>query len=248
MDTRPSTTATVRAEVGDELPVRGRRHDRSGVRAYVLDARLNGHDSYRTARLRLAGRPIATSPVAARRPNEPSAGNRPGGRRTAGGRPSLGRPPADPAADVRVRVLTLDDVTLICPLPDQPDLPDRWEGTLVLPPAGRGPAMPADLLDGLLDAGLDPTDLEAASRRHLIGFVAEARPGPTRTARIASPSTPYARTGRRRPLTRSAVSLRCRRTPRTAMPAGHRSAVPPTRRRPRDACGHTPSGPRRSAP
>ena len=185
MDTRPSTTATVRAEVGDELPVRGRRHDRSGVRAYVLDARLNGRDSYRTARLRLAGRPIATSPVAARRPNEPSAGNRPGGCRTAGGRPSLGRPPADPAADVRVRVLTLDDVTLICPLPDQPELPDRWEGTLVLPPAGRGPAMPADLLDGLLDAGLDPTDLEAASRRHLIGFVAEARPGPTRTARIA---------------------------------------------------------------
>jgi hypothetical protein len=185
MDATSSATVLARNAGSDELRVRGRRQHRSGTRAFVLDARLTGHDSYRTARLRLAGRPTATSPVAARPPNELSAGHRPSGCCSAGGHPPIGRPPADPALDIRVRVLTLDDVTLVCPLPDEPDLPDRWEGTLVLPQKGPGPAMPADLLQALVAAGLDPADLEAASRRHLVGFVTEARAGPTRTARIA---------------------------------------------------------------
>jgi hypothetical protein len=185
MDATPRVPVLARRTRGEEIRVRGRRQDRCGARAFVLDARLTGHDSYRTARLRLAGRPTAASPVAARPPSELSAGHRSGGCWSADGRPPLGRPSAEPVVDIRVRVLTLDDVTLVCPLPDEPDLPDRWEGTLVLPKAGSGPAMPADLVQAIVAAGLDPTVLDDAARRHLVGFVTEARPGPTRTARIA---------------------------------------------------------------
>jgi hypothetical protein len=73
----------------------------------------------------------------------------------------------------------------VCPLPDEPELPDRWEGTLLLPPHSRGQSMPPELVDALVVAGLNPAELEVASLRHLVGFVAEARPGPTRDARVA---------------------------------------------------------------
>lgn len=102
-----------------------------------------------------------------------------------GGWPRVGLPPTGLPADVRVRILTLDDVTLLCPLPDEPELPDHWEGTLLLPPHSRGQSMPAELVDALVTAGVDPAELEVASLRHLVGFVAEARPGPTRDARVA---------------------------------------------------------------
>jgi hypothetical protein len=144
-------------ESRDEVVVHGRRHDdvRPGdgddgvrddsVRAYVLDERLVGHDSYRVAELVL--------------PDHPTV--------------------------VRVRVLTLDDVTTVCPLAGEPSLPDRWEGRLILRSTERGRRMPPDLEGALAAAGLDPATLDAAQRRHLVGFVSEARPGPTRDARLA---------------------------------------------------------------
>lgn len=145
-------------ESTDEVAVRGRRHDHgathggghdnahdNGVRAYLLDERLTGRDSYRVAELVVAGGETI----------------------------------------VRVRVLTLDDVTIVCPLPGEPSLPDHWEGRLVLRSRERGITMPSDLERALADAGLDPATLDAAQRRHLVGFVSEARPGPTRAARLA---------------------------------------------------------------
>ncbi|MGW5359494.1 hypothetical protein [Actinopolymorpha pittospori] len=85
----------------------------------------------------------------------------------------------------RVRVLTLDDLTLVCPLPDQPALPREWEGVLVLPDTPRATDLPADLAASLAAVGITPDQIEEAQRRYLAGFVAEARPGPTRDARVA---------------------------------------------------------------
>jgi hypothetical protein len=139
------------------MEVRGHREDHDGFRSYVLDERISGYDSYRAAELVLD---------------------------------EVCEPPAEYAPDqvsVQVRVLTLDDVTIVSPLPGQPELPDRWRGHLVLPASSRGRAMPADLTCALLAAGLDPSDLEAGSLRHLVEFVAEARPGSaTRDARVAA--------------------------------------------------------------
>lgn len=87
---------------------------------------------------------------------------------------------------LRVRVLTLDDITIVYPLSPNVDLPEEWEGTLRLSPGRRGPRMPDDLASALASAGVDPEGLDDAQRRHLIGFVTEARPGPTRDARIAA--------------------------------------------------------------
>src|SRR5690606_3275101 len=89
-------------------------------------------------------------------------------------------------APIRVRVLTLDDITIVYPLAPNVSLPDEWEGTLRLASGRRGPRMPEDLASALTSAGVDPDGLDDAQRRHLIGFVAEARPGPTRDARIAA--------------------------------------------------------------
>lgn len=88
--------------------------------------------------------------------------------------------------EVTVRVLTLDDITLIYPLSQQIRLPDEWAGRLKLSAQPRGPKLPADLAAALVDAGVDVEQLDPARRRHLIGFVAEAKPGPTRQARIAA--------------------------------------------------------------
>jgi hypothetical protein len=95
------------------------------------------------------------------------------------------RTPESVGRVVRVRVLTLDDVTTVWPVSKAP-LPDRWSGTLRLRVSARGDRVPADLAHALMKAGLDPSALDASERRQLIGFVDEARPGPTREARIAA--------------------------------------------------------------
>lgn len=93
------------------------------------------------------------------------------------------RPPDPP---LLVRVMTLDDITIVYPLESGVTLPDEWDGTLRLASKPRGLRMPADLAAALAEAGVDAEQLDPAQRRHLIGFVAEARPGPTRQARIAA--------------------------------------------------------------
>lgn len=132
------------------MVVHGHRYDDvrlgdEGARAYVLEERLVGYDSYRVAELALA----------------------------------------DGTTVVRVRVLTLDDVTTVWPLAGEPSLPDRWEGRLLLRSRERGGRVPPDLASALDAAGLDLAVLDAAQRRHLVGFVSEAHPGPTRDARLA---------------------------------------------------------------
>ncbi|GAB3404821.1 hypothetical protein GCM10027569_13430 [Flindersiella endophytica] len=82
--------------------------------------------------------------------------------------------------------MTLDDITIVYPLEAGVILPDEWDGTLRLASKARGVRMPADLAAALAAAGVDVDGLDPAQRRHLIGFVAEARPGPTREARIAA--------------------------------------------------------------
>jgi hypothetical protein len=196
------------------MPVRGHREDHDGLHSYVLDERISGYDSYRAAELVLAG---AWEPGVAR----------------------------DRRTTVQVRVLTLDDVTIVSPLPGQAELPDRWRGTLVLPASTRGRAMPADLARALLTAGLDPAGLDPAgldpagddvgARRHLVEFVAEARPGsPTRAARVAAAVDALRRAG--------AGGFTAGRA-RTSRPAGHRSALPPRGRGLSASPGRTPPDP-----
>lgn len=150
------------------IAVRGRRHDHAGATAYVLDRRLSGYDSYRPAVLLLT-------------------------------ESRLPEPPAGPASvtcrAVRVRVLTLDDVTLVCPLGARgasgadapPDAwPESWAGTLVLPESRRRADVPADLAAALAAAGIDAGQVGEAHLRHLVGYVTEAGPGPTRAARVSA--------------------------------------------------------------
>ncbi|MFD2077860.1 hypothetical protein SAMN05421678_10828 [Actinopolymorpha cephalotaxi] len=158
------------------IAVRGQRHDHAGATAYVLDRRLTGYDSYRPAVLLLTES----------RPAEPPAGST---RVT--------------CRAVRVRVLTLDDVTLVSPLgasgaaagpgthprPDPDSLPESWEGTLVLPEGRRQVNVPADLAAALAGAGIDADEVGEAHLRHLVGYVNEAGPGRTRAARVSAAVT-----------------------------------------------------------
>ncbi|MET9019472.1 hypothetical protein ABZV93_05790 [Actinopolymorpha sp. NPDC004070] len=143
------------------IAVRGRRHDHAGAVAYVLDRRLTGHDSFRPVTL------LLTEPE----PPETSSG---AARVT--------------CRAVRVRVLTLDDVTLVCPLSTSAadSLPESWEGTLVLPEGRRHVDVPADLAAALAGAGIDTDEVGEAHLRHLVGYVTEAGPGPTRAARVSA--------------------------------------------------------------
>ncbi|SDR98295.1 hypothetical protein [Actinopolymorpha singaporensis] len=161
-----------RAYGGTRIAVRGRRHVHAGATAYVLDRRLSGYDSYRPAVLLLTGS----------RPAEPPAGST-----------------QVTCRATRVRVLTLDDVTLVCPLgargasgtdarPDYPpeSWPESWEGTLVLPESRRRVGVPADLAAALAAAGVDADQVGEGHLRHLVGYVTEAGPGPTRAARVSA--------------------------------------------------------------
>ncbi len=154
-------SGTSRTDGRTRVEVRGRRHDHAGATAYVLDRRLSGYDSYRPAMLLL----------------------------------TESEPPQTPAGTarvtcraMRVRVLTLDDVTLVCPLAASvgEPWPESWEGTLVLPENRRRVDVPADLAVALDGAGIDADQVGEASLRHLVGYVTEAGPGPTRAARVSA--------------------------------------------------------------
>lgn len=83
-----------------------------------------------------------------------------------------------------VRIFALDDVTVLQPMPGEQQLPPGWSGTLLLPPAGRRLLAPAALVSAVSSSGVDLSDLHPDLRRHLASYVAEARPGPIREARV----------------------------------------------------------------
>jgi hypothetical protein len=93
---------------------------------------------------------------------------------------------------VRVRVHTFDDVTVLRPSRDDV-ITDRahgeaWSGRLRLPPDRRPGAVPDDLAEALAAAGL-PIELDALDerqRRHLLGYLADAKAPAVRQARIVT--------------------------------------------------------------
>jgi hypothetical protein len=125
------------------LRVSGRARRAGSLTLLTLDARLDGHDTFLRAELRIA------------------------------------------AHAFRVRVHTFDDGTVLQADGNTP-VPARWSGLLLLPPARRRSALPADLTIALTEAGL-PAALDGlgdAERGHLLGYLAGAADG-NRRERIA---------------------------------------------------------------
>ncbi|WP_439681574.1 hypothetical protein [Embleya sp. MST-111070] len=93
-----------------------------------------------------------------------------------------------------VRVLTLDDVTVLVPDPvpeptvtgaPAPAAPEPVrEGVLRLRAAGRPAPVPVDLAEAAEAAGLDWASRDPIEVRHLLAFLAEARGEPVRRERI----------------------------------------------------------------
>ncbi|GAA2930975.1 MULTISPECIES: hypothetical protein [Streptomyces] len=91
-----------------------------------------------------------------------------------------------PVADLRVRILTFDDVTVLSPL-DGPDLAGEggveWSGTLLLPHGSRPPGIPDDFARAAAEADIDTSAWSPAEARQLLTYLSEAS-GPVRTERI----------------------------------------------------------------
>ncbi|WP_093801712.1 hypothetical protein [Streptomyces sp. Wb2n-11] len=89
--------------------------------------------------------------------------------------------------ELKVRIMTFDDVTVLSPL--GPDLPltqvgKEWSGTLLIPHGSRPPTIPDDLAQAAAEAGVDTSGWSPAEARQLLTFLGEAGPGPVRTERI----------------------------------------------------------------
>lgn len=91
-----------------------------------------------------------------------------------------------PARDVRVQILTFDDITVLAPLGDASLLGEaglEWSGTLLLPHGSRPPVVPDDFARAATEAGIDTDAWPPAEARQLLTYLAEAR-GPVRAERI----------------------------------------------------------------
>lgn len=90
------------------------------------------------------------------------------------------------AADLRVRILTFDDVTVLSPL-DALALEGKaggeWNGTLLLPHGARPPGIPDDFARAAAEAGIDTGAWSPVEARQLLTYLSEAS-GPVRTERI----------------------------------------------------------------
>lgn len=98
---------------------------------------------------------------------------------------------------VRVRILTLDDVTVLQPVDDlQVDSGD-WTGTLNVSHGQRPGKIPGDLRTGARQSGRDVTALGEADLRYALTFLGEATTPDIRAERIAAVVTALPRLPRR---------------------------------------------------
>ncbi|MCA1269615.1 hypothetical protein LCE32_05980 [Streptomyces sp. 7G] len=89
--------------------------------------------------------------------------------------------------ELRARILTFDDVTVLSPL--DPVLPweqagEEWSGTLLIPHGARPPAIPDDLAEAAAAASIDTGGWSTAEARQLLTFLGEASSASVRTERI----------------------------------------------------------------
>lgn len=90
--------------------------------------------------------------------------------------------------NVRVRVHTFDDVTVLHPTRDTEITGDTWAGRLRLPRERRAGTVPADLAAALAAAGLPPSleGVDERERLHLLGYLDGATDTAARRARIVA--------------------------------------------------------------
>lgn len=88
--------------------------------------------------------------------------------------------------EVRVRILTFDDLTVLLPRDEVPGWADgqAWSGTLRLPQAARKAVIPNDVAEALAAAGLDADAYDAAEFTHLLTWLAEAADSHLRQQRL----------------------------------------------------------------
>jgi hypothetical protein len=88
--------------------------------------------------------------------------------------------------NVRVRVHTFDDITVLQPTGEASITGDTWAGRLRLPRTRRPTAVPDDLAEALADAGTSLGHLDERERRHLVGYLADATDPAVRRSRIVT--------------------------------------------------------------
>jgi FMN phosphatase YigB (HAD superfamily) len=89
---------------------------------------------------------------------------------------------------VTVRVLTLDDVTVLrcSPMSMPPESGERWTGTLRLRPGFRSRAVPEDLVSAAATRHRDLLALDSAELRYALTFLEESTTASIRQQRIAA--------------------------------------------------------------
>ncbi|MFQ6197097.1 hypothetical protein [Streptomyces sp. NPDC000405] len=91
-------------------------------------------------------------------------------------------------AEIPVRILTLDDITVLSPTTDPayplPGAGKPWSGVLRLPHGWRTPSLPKDLARAAATAGVDLGQWDEALTRYALTFLGEARDPEVRAQRI----------------------------------------------------------------
>ncbi|MEU7581989.1 hypothetical protein AB0B50_30875 [Streptomyces sp. NPDC041068] len=90
------------------------------------------------------------------------------------------------SSSVPVRILTLDDVTVLRPADHSavPDLGAGWQGTLRLPHGLRPQAIPPDLQEVAAEEGRSLEALDEAELRYVLTFLSESTTTAIRQARV----------------------------------------------------------------
>ncbi|WP_405009579.1 hypothetical protein [Kitasatospora sp. NBC_01539] len=85
---------------------------------------------------------------------------------------------------VPVRIISLDDVTVLRPMHRLPAPAPTWAGTLHLPHGLRPRTIPVDLAEAAQMHGRDLGALDQAETRYALTFLGEATTEPIRAARL----------------------------------------------------------------
>jgi hypothetical protein len=89
-------------------------------------------------------------------------------------------------ASIPVRIITLDEMTVLCPADPATVCPGRWSGSLRLRHGLRPVVIPADLADAAAREGRAVSGLDDAETRYAVTFLGEASTLGIRAARIAA--------------------------------------------------------------